>query len=148
MCCMVFFVLACANDKSAVNKDYSWLEGNWINGDETNTETWNIISKQSFNGIGYVHSSDTIRVSEYLRLYLADGSWNLEAKVIGQNDGKEILFRESSLSTFDKLVVENKNHNFPKTISYQYKNQDTIAVFLNEGISKELRYHLIRRREF
>lgn len=147
MCCMIIFCLACANGKSTINHNYSWLEGNWINEEKTNSETWNQISKQSFNGIGYKHENETTRVSEYLRLYLSNGIWNLEVKRIGQNNGKEILFKESSLSTYDKLIVENKNHDFPKSISYQYKHADTITVIINESRSKEKQYHLVRSKE-
>ena len=139
----VFFILACANEKK-VSDHYGWIEGKWQSEDGTSSENWNRISEQSYNGIGYSHKADTTSISEYLRLYVSDNQWNLEAKVIGRNKGKIITFLESNKSSKKSLILENVNHDFPKRIMYTYLDDDSIRVDLNKDLPNALTYMLFK----
>jgi len=141
-----FLLVACANEKSALDQ-YKWLEGNWQSVEGTSSESWDQISKQSFNGIGYAHKDTATTIAEYLRLYKAENKWTLEAKVIGQNEGRTITFTESSDSAEDVLSLENLTHDFPKRITYSKKHKDTISVALNTKLPNSSNYNLIRVEE-
>lgn len=141
-----FLFLSCDNEKPTLDQ-YKWLEGNWQSADATSSESWNQISKQSFNGIGYAHKDTATSIAEYLRLYKAENKWTLEAKVIGQNRGRTITFIESSDSSDEVLSLENLKHDYPKRITYSKRHKDTISVALNTKLPNSSNYELIRVEE-
>ena len=116
--------------RPAANKlqQLSWLQGNWQmeTPDGTLMESWETAGENEWKGTGmFVTANGDTPFTEKIRLVQEDSVlWYLPA-VSNQNEGKEVRFKEKSLSE-NKVVFENTAHDFPQRIIYTKTGDNTV----------------------
>ncbi len=113
-------------------KEVSWLLGSWeSNRNNTKTlENWQQVSTSTFEGYGATLVNHEVKSSEALRLVeMADEVFFI-AKV-GHNS-LPVSFKLLACSD-NKLIFENKQHDFPKRIEYQLTNEGNMLVIVGDG---------------
>lgn len=112
---------------SEINK-LEWLLGTW----ETKTpkgslyETWIKKSNTEFQGESYyLKNKDTIHF-ESVRLVEKDKKLHYIVSVKGQHDEEPVDFISTPNSNSTSLVFENRQNDFPQTISYKKIRKDSL----------------------
>lgn len=119
------FVTSCNENINNFNR----LEGNWEdkNVEGKFVENWKLINDTLISGSSYmIQSNDTI-FSEKIKLVSRGGKIYYIPAVSDQNDGKGIEFCLLSRKS-NKWVFENKKHDFPTRIMYEFKGKDSLIV--------------------
>jgi hypothetical protein len=125
---LMLMLVSCTANKNNLS-DFKKLEGTWISSDRSGEfiERWSTIEETSMEGISYmVLKGDTI-FSEEMKLIIDLDSVYYCPLVTGENNGKAIQFKLTSKSE-TKWVFENKTHDFPQQIIYQFKGNDSLIA--------------------
>lgn len=134
-------------DKSEI-KNAKWLIGTWENKTKKGTiyETWTKVSKTEFQGKSYkLKDKDTI-VFETIRLVQEKNSLYYIPIVKNQNNELPVKF-SGIITSKNKLVFENKAHDFPQIISYSKINKDSLVAEISGSKgSKELKQSFPMKR--
>ena len=110
------------------------LEGKWIMKTKKGAigEEWIKVNKDYMQNRGYmIRGSDTI-VTERVALTNTVTGIFYTSTVTDQNNQKPVAFRLTS-SENDTFVFENEHHDFPKRISYQLINKDSLNAWIDDG---------------
>ena len=100
-------------------------------------EEWLSVSNNMLVSKSYsVKEMDTV-LKETVRLDFKNGDITYSPLVVGQNDGKEVRFKLINTDN-GKFVFENKKHDFPQQIIYQFSN-NKLNVVINGNTSKGYR---------
>ena len=129
------------NSKSKINsiEAASWIAGSWIDRTTFKSftppkimfENWVKYSDSLVGIAGFITDSDT-SINEKL---LIKNFENRLVYIARPADEAMISFSLKS-SNKDSIVFENKAHDFPETITYQYINNDSMFIFLR-GVSSD-----------
>lgn len=133
---VLLLILVGCNAKTNNLSDFKALEGTWISSDKSGEfiEKWSTIGDTEMDGTSFmVLKGDTI-FSEVMKLMINNDSVYYCPLVTGENNGKAIRFKLTSKSP-KKWIFENKTHDFPQQIIYQFKGNDSLIAFVqgNEG---------------
>ena len=137
---MIFLLAAFVTKKEDRNvQSFKWLEGSWImkkkNGSSI-MESWHPQSDSILLGESLsVSVAGQSKVLENLRLVHRSGNYYYISKVNGQNNNEEVAFRITSHSE-KGFVAEKPDHDFPKRITYELVNKDSIHAFIDGGPSQ------------
>ena len=115
-------------------KQLSWLEGNWTNISEKSQsfENWSRKNDSTLFSISYTMvKGDTVFVETMDLQENRDGMF-MTVNVPDQNEEKPVTFTMIS-SEGGVFTFENKNHDFPKRITYSNPVKDSIHAWI-EGI--------------
>jgi hypothetical protein len=138
-CCIVFIFQSCMVGKeNSQISNIEWLVGTWENKTTQGSmyETWKKVSRNELSGKSYIlRDKDTV-VLENVQLIKKKKILTYVPTVQGQNNNQPVSFPLKSRSE-DKVVVENKSHDFPQIISYTRVSKDSLAAEIS-GISKEV----------
>ncbi|HMU47665.1 MAG TPA: DUF6265 family protein [Chitinophagaceae bacterium] len=119
-------------------KDFSWLKGSWQMKKKNGSiirENWESLNDSTMSGkSSYVSSSGPESVSETLSIILRDSKYYYVSIVKGQNNNQAVAFRITTFSG-KGFIAENPKHDFPKRITYELVNQDSIHAFIDGGPS-------------
>ena len=96
------------------------------------TEEWKLVTDSLMEGRSDFIKGDTITPFETIKLYKKDTSFYYEAKAAGQNNELPVGFKITSFSD-TSFVAENPEHDFPKRITYNLINKDSIHAFIDGG---------------
>lgn len=100
-------------------------------------EEWLPVSDNMLVSKSYtVKEMDTV-LKETVRLDFKDGDIYYSPIVLNQNDGKEVRFKLINIDN-SKFVFENKEHDFPQQIIYQF-SKNKLNVVINGNTSKGYR---------
>lgn len=109
-------------------KKLDWLLGTW----ETKTpkgslyETWSRKSDTEFQAKSYyLNKKDTI-MFEFVQLVEKDSKLHYIVSVKGQHDEQPVDFVSTPKSNSSSLVFENKENDFPQTITYKKIRKDSL----------------------
>ena len=130
----LFFSFTFKKEDNTVNP-FSWLEGSWSMKAKrgTITESWKANHDSSMLGSSKMISlTGGETVLENLELAFTGGNYYYISRVNGQNDGKAVKFKLTSCNE-KEFVAENPEHDFPKRITYQLINKDSIHAFIDGG---------------
>lgn len=153
---VALFILSCGNKKPDASPENSakeetknikpkttnlkpikWLCNKWeqnINPEESPVifiETWTYKNDSLLSGKGEEINPGLGRsFEEALRIFISNDTVYYAPTVYGQNEGKEILFPLITDLNSDTLIFENKNHDFPQTITYIKTSDSTLWVHL------------------
>ena len=126
---------SCGNSSGSID-DVSWLIGSWEGTDLNDLvfhETWERESKTTLTGTGATVSPDGDTIfRETLKIDLVDGTPYYVA-TIPKSKGP-VLFKMIKGDAHN-AIFENKEHDFPKRISYMLQTNNTCKIKL-EGIEK------------
>ncbi len=115
---VVLLLVVSTQTNAQINKRMKRFIGTWeyqeIRGFEVWSANGNELSGQAYR---IKNDRDTVLI-ENMRVTLENKKLVLYARVIGQNEGKEIRFEESNKT---KYLFVNNTHDFPKSIYYQFK---------------------------
>jgi hypothetical protein len=106
-----------------------WLAGHWMmEGKKGITyEEWKIIDDNRMEGKGFkVFKKDT-SMREELQIVIENGEMYYIATVKGQNNDEPVRFKMTD-GNRRHMEFENKEHDFPKEIKYQWKQNDRYEV--------------------
>ncbi len=108
------------------------LNGEWIATMDSSTyfqEIWLQEDKNNLKGSGKVISKGEMLFTEDLTLKNENGNIYYCTSASGQNKGKEICFQLKK-QTSKSFLWTNESHDFPQTISYTFKTDDSLFVKL------------------
>lgn len=133
------FLLVTAFSEKPVNKmsQFDWLTGSWTMKMKKGTimESWHSYNDSTMLGESLMISlTGQSNVLENLKLSYQSGTYYYISRVKGQNSGQEVKFRITSHSE-NGFVAENPEHDFPKRITYELVNKDSIHAFIDGGPS-------------
>ena len=117
--------------------DFKWIVGEWINNEDTAAlffENWTKNNAGDLSGKSYVLANrDTVFFESIMLLNLDSGTY-YSVNVRNQNLNDIVDFKLVS-SANHMFTFENKKHDFPQSITYQYKAPDTLIAWI-EGFIK------------
>jgi|SRR5687767_1057868 len=131
---------------------FDWLTGSWTTKVKKGTimESWHAFNDSTMLGESVMISlTGQSNVLENLKLSYQSGTYYYVSRVKGQNNGQEVKFRITSHSK-NGFVAENPEHDFPKRITYQLVNKDSIHAFIDGGPSmpeKKSDFHYSRYKK-
>ena len=135
---IVVFLLAAFATKINESKmqTFKWLEGSWEmkkkNGSSI-IESWHPYNDSMLLGESMSFSiTGQSKVLENLTLAYKGGTYYYVSRVSGQNNGEAISFKITSHSE-KGFVAEKPDHDFPKRITYELVNKDSIHAFIDDG---------------
>ena len=117
---------------------FKWLEGNWKmptkNGGSI-IEHWKYHNDTILWGESATMTADgSWKILENLKLVDDHGIYFYVSKVHGQNNNTAVWFKITSHSE-KGFVAEKPDHDFPKRITYELVNKDSIHAFIDGGPS-------------
>lgn len=142
---LITFASAVQAQKTSGIKDLRWLEGTWKmkvkNG--TITENWTYVNDSTMTQTAtFVTNDGKIIPQESIELVKRNNEMFYISTVQGQNDGKAISFKLTSL-TANGFVSENPQHDFPQKITYTLQSPGKLLASI-EG----MRNGSLSRKEF
>ena len=147
-----FLFYACASDKKRQTVElFATLTGDWQmpEGDGLITESWKQVNDTLMEGRSDYVKGDSVIPFETIKLFLHKDSFYYEAKAAGQNNEQPVAFTIISFSD-SGFVAENKQHDFPKRISYRFVHKDSIHAWVDDGSQAPLRkadFYYSRRKK-
>jgi len=130
------FISSCqsnhGNKQAPAIADFIWLCGNWKNDSDTSAlffEKWQITPHKNYSGISYILAKNDTVFFESIQLFIADTGTFYAVTVPSQNNAKTVNFKLVS-SDNQTYIFENKKHDFPQRIAYQYKALDTLNAWI------------------
>jgi hypothetical protein len=125
------FILSCNESSFKTNEKFplEWIAGDYTDSEKNFFESWKISGDSLLNGVGYsVNGADT-GFRESLSIRKVDDVWNYIV-FTGNTETRFIMAN----SSFDSLVFENTENEFPKRITYIKKPENSIlAIVENPG---------------
>jgi hypothetical protein len=101
-------------------------------------ETWRKENDRLFIGNSLMYKGNDTIPLETIRIQNINERLFFISKVNGQNEGKEVIFTCTSISS-DKLVFENLSHDFPQIITYQLIHTDSLLATIEGNIKGKYR---------
>lgn len=110
-------------------KKAEWILGTWKNKTSKGNifETWHKENDQAFLGKSYVIKEKDTIVFENIRLVQQENGLFYIPTVKSQNGGLPVSFAATTV-TEERLVFENRQHDFPQIISYTRINADSLLA--------------------
>ena len=112
----------------------AWMEGEWVAQGETyvTQESWVRVSAQTYEGAGRVTVAATgeERSTESMRLVVMSGEVFMLPKAAHNPFPTPFKLVECS---GDAHVFENKEHDFPKQLTYTRVGSDSLHVIVSDG---------------
>ncbi|MEE9349900.1 MAG: DUF6265 family protein [Flavobacteriaceae bacterium] len=118
--------------------NFDWLIGNWERTNEEEGkktfENWNKKSDTDYVGIGFTMKKNDTLSKENMQIVKTNKQWDLIVKSVGKGgDATPVSFK---MTAFDKqsFTCENKDIDFPNTITYKKDGQTIKAVVANSDM--------------
>lgn len=130
---------ACQGNNKTLN-DFEMLTGSWVATDPAGkfVESWTVVNDTLMSGKSFmIQHGDTV-FTEKLQLSLQNDSIYYSPTVDGENDGQAIRFKLISNSN-KTWRFENKQHDFPQEIIYQFKGKDSLIASVQGNQNGEFR---------
>jgi hypothetical protein len=141
-------LVACQPDKPAHHIFLEKLIGEWKLANKPVIEKWSYLDGKFVASV-YIISADERKVTEKIRILENDDGIFYEANVDDQNQGNGILFKLVEL-TENKIIFENKEHDFPQMITYKFLDDNTVMATTSgqmNGEHKEINFDYIRNQK-
>ncbi|MGB3006492.1 MAG: DUF6265 family protein [Chitinophagaceae bacterium] len=134
-------LLSFINKQSPISK-FEWLSGTWkmkLKNGGAIIENWITGNDSTISGESINFSvTGSSKVLEKLQLAFRNNEYYYISKVAGQNNNQPITFKITSYSE-KGFVAENPEHDFPKRITYQLVNKDSVHAFIDDGAEETKR---------
>ncbi len=127
------------------NTQNDWLLGKWKKSDDNTQkltyEYWTKKNDSIFLGHGFILQNNDTIWQEKILLHKQASNWYLD---ISTPENKNTVRFKLISKQQNKLVFENKTHDFPKTISYWKANDKLYATVANETQKIEFQFELVK----
>jgi Domain of unknown function (DUF6265) len=141
---LFLFLLACKTTSSL--SEINWFLGKWQVNESNSFEEWIQIDSLLYRGKGYkIRKNDTL-ITETIDIVQKGKEIFYIPSVTDQNDGKPVDFQLVSKKA-EKVIFENKNHDFPQRIIYTKNGNDQIDARIEgikQGFFSEIKFTLKR----
>ena len=131
---------AIAQQKTSVS-DFDFLKGSWTMNTAKGriVESWKMSKDSGMDGISFsISTAGDSTLLETIKLYESDGSIYYEPS--GNGPGNDSTVRFKLISAKDGIFVfENKNHDFPQRISYQYQSANNVLAWIEGTVNSKFR---------
>jgi hypothetical protein len=133
----LFFVVVAGSERpdyTRIFRQLHTLEGSWHmkTSKGFTGETWVKVNDRLLHNTGFVvRGKDTV-ITERVALYQTDSSISYISTVADQNNSKPVTFVLTS-GADNIFVFENPLHDFPKRITYQLINKDSLDAWIDGG---------------
>lgn len=149
--CILFSAASIAQQKPSL-RDFSFLEGSWtmktIKG--RIVESWKMNNDSGMDGISYsISNKGDSTLLETIKLYESLGNIYYEPSGSGAGNNSTVAFKLISQRE-GVFVFENKNHDFPQRICYQFKSENTILAWIEgtaNGKFKMIEFPYVREKQ-
>lgn len=124
------------------------LVGEWQLEDMPVVEKWSYVDGQFIASVIVTSGADQMVTEEIEIIENEDGIF-YEADVEDQNNGEPVLFKMIS-SDKNKIIFENKEHDFPQQITYELLNDNKLIATiegLQDGVSKSMDFNYYRKKD-
>jgi len=124
-----------SQEETANIKSFNWLQGSWQMQTQRGiiTEKWIIANDHILAGKSSLLRADgTEIILEKIELVHRQGTYFYIPTVKNQNGEQPVEFKITSHNDTG-FVAENPQHDFPKRISYQLVNKDSIHAIIDDG---------------
>lgn len=118
----------------------SWLIGTWENKTQRGSiyETWMRVNDHELSGKSYIIQERDTVVFENIRLIEEEKGLYYIPVVKNQNEGLPVRFTAKIINE-NQLVFENREHDFPKVITYTRIGKDSLVAEISGIINGEER---------
>lgn len=138
---LLFCALACTSCNQHLPAFPDIFVGSWQMDDPElkSYDVWEKTSDTVYSGKSY-----TMGIQKEKLALVKDGDdWYYISLVEGQNNGEPIAFKLIK-QTKSKFIFENKQHDFPKQIEYNFRSENNLVVYLR-GNGKEYEQYFNRQ---
>lgn len=135
-------------NKSEHHQFFEKIIGDWNLKDMPVVEKWIFVDEQ-FRASVIVTSGADQMVTEEIQIIENEDGIFYEADVEDQNSGEPVLFKMIS-SEPNKVIFENKNHDFPQRITYELIDKQKLIATIDgniNGVSKSVDFIYSRKKE-
>lgn len=126
--------------------NYDWLVGPWKNDTDTSSlffENWTKDLNGNYAGVSYILAHNDTVFFESVQLMNTDSGTFYSVTVNDQNNKEAIHFKLIS-NVKHTLIFENKYHDFPQKIIYQYQAPDTLNAWIEGMVDKKHRKEMFK----
>ena len=142
---IVITIASCQNtskQKPIANSNaFDCLIGNWVNDKDTSTlffENWSKNEQGNYNGISFIIAHNDTVFFESIQLTEADSGTFYSVSVRNQNHAEAVHFKLTNTENHT-FKFENKHHDFPQSINYQYIAPDTLKAWIEGTVNGKAR---------
>lgn len=125
LCLVCYF--SCQSPFKKSNLDFQkcrWIESTWVSSDSVLIESW-ALNNNTLEG--NVFNTRLGKITETLQITVHNNRVQYIATVFDQNASQPIVFDAMHIST-DSLCFHNSSHDFPQTIIYKKRSNDTLQT--------------------
>ncbi|MGO3183482.1 MAG: DUF6265 family protein [Aequorivita sp.] len=144
------------SESTVSNKKYEkignldWLVGTWTNesGEEFSQETWSKENDSTFTAFGFKQIGGETIFAETMALEQKGVKLLLTVADANEKGESPVSFRLIP-SEKDQFTFENKNHDFPKRITYTNPTKDSLHTWIEgtvDGGKKMLEFNFSRKK--
>jgi hypothetical protein len=139
-------LFSCQNTKQYIHDDFfEKIIGEWQLEDMPVVEKWTYVDGQFLASVIVTSGTDQL-VTEEIQIIENDDGIFYEADVEDQNNGEPVLFK-MIFSDENKIVFENKEHDFPQRITYEFLDDNKLIATIEgmlDGVSKSMDFNYSR----
>ncbi len=149
----LFFTILIVSSCGIQNKPdhqqfFEKLIGEWQLENMPVVEEWTYVNKQ-FRASVIVTSGADQMVTEEIQIIENEDGIFYEADVEDQNNGEPVLFK-MIFSEKNKIIFENKEHDFPQRITYEFMDDNKLTATIDgmiDGASKSMDFNYSRNND-
>ncbi len=144
----LLIIVSCQSNPPEHHKFFNKMIGEWQMKDKPVIEKWTQ-KDGNYSSEVIVTSGGDEMITEEIRIIENENGVFYEAHVADQNQGGAVLFKLISLEE-DKIIFENKTHDFPQRITYNLIDKDELVATIEgiiDGQSKLIDFKYFRNPE-
>lgn len=118
-------------------KDFGFLKGSWTMNTAKGriVESWGISKNSGMEGISFsISNSGDSTLLETIKIHESEGSIYYTPTGYGPGNDSTVSFRLISVKG-KTFVFENKDHDFPQRISYQYQSEKKVLAWIEGTVN-------------
>lgn len=138
-----------SNKKHEKIQQLDWLLGTWTNEstDEFSQETWSKENDSTFTAFSFTQVAGETVFAETMALEQKGQSLLLTVATANEENPSPVTFTLIS-SEENQFIFENKNHDFPKRITYTNPTKDSLHAYIEgteNGENKKVEFRFTRK---
>ncbi len=145
LCCTALLATAQQKNKFPFEKIAGHWEMKKANG-KTMGEIWVKKSDNEMSGKSYlVKNGDSAWLESVQLIEKGDNTYYIPV-AYGQNDGKPVPFKLTAANGTE-YIFENTEHDFPKRIVYDFKSNDELHAYIDDGTANKRQHYNYKRKK-
>lgn len=132
---LLLLFASCAGKSESID-EIEWINGDWhakVQGNEV-FESWERENDSSWIGKSKFVKEGKTLFTELMSIRSRKNKLVFISAVSDQNDAEKITFTEANYEK-NKIVFQNKTHDFPQKITYQKKNDQEMLAYISGDLN-------------